>query len=65
MFFKQSKDSASIIIMLYEIIIIVVVLFTLAFLCCGECCAECCAECCNDDPVIIEEKTDSPIHHEI
>ena len=47
--------------MLYEIIIIVVVLFTLAFLCCGECCAECC----NDDPVIIEEKTDSPIHHEI
>ena len=47
--------------MVYEIIIIVVVLFTLAFLCCGECCAECC----NDDPVTIEEKNESPIHHEI
>ena len=46
--------------MVYEIIIIVVVLFTLAFLCCGECCVECC-----DNPVTIEEKTESPIHHEI
>jgi hypothetical protein len=44
--------------MLYEfIIIIVIVLFILTVMCCGECY--------SDDPVIIEEKTESPIHHEI
>ena len=48
--------------MLYEfIIIIVVVLFILTVMCCGECYIDCC----HDDPVIIEEKTESPIHHEI
>jgi len=49
--------------MLYTIIIIV--LFTLAFVCWAECCSECCNECCRDDPVTVEPKTQSPIHHEI
>ena len=46
--------------MVYEIIIIIVVLI-LAFVCC----AECCDEYCTDDPITIEPKTESPIHHEI
>ena len=51
--------------MLYEIIIIAIVLFTLSFLCCGECWAECCGECCGNDPITIEQNSESPIHHEI
>ena len=47
--------------MLYGIIFIVIIVCAMALYCCGEGCCELCV----DDPVTLEPKTESPIHHEI
>jgi hypothetical protein len=49
--------------MLYGIIFLAIGLCVLIFCCCNECCSEYCNECGRDDPVTVETKTESPIHH--